>query len=480
MTMLSPLSASIPFRQPEGVLGALDAAQAAGVVAVASDMAMVLDRHGVIRDIAVSSADLAQKGFSEWLGHPWIDTVTSESRHKVSEMLRDASAGLTSRWREINHPSESGENLPVRYFAINTGDEGRVIIIGRDLQSSAALQQRLLQVQQSVERDYLKLRQAEARYRLLFQSASEAVLILDAATRKVREANPAAARLTGLPDTAINGQGFHSLLDARSIDAAVAFLNTTPAAVSSATVQVRLVSGLDCTLAASLFRQDRESCLLVRLAPVNVVAPVGDPAARLAVVLDRISDAFVVTDTTMKILAVNPAFLDLTHLSSKEEALAVSLERYLGRPQIDLKLMVSQLREHGSLRNFSTVIRGVYGESEEVEVSAVSVPDGDLTCYGFSIRGVARRFATPLPSLSTGAGAEPRSVEQLTKLIGRVPMKDIVRESTDLIEKLCIEAALTLTSDNRASAADLLGLSRQSLYSKLRRYGLGNLEDGDE
>jgi DNA-binding NtrC family response regulator len=54
-------------------------------------------------------------------------------------------------------------------------------------------------------------------------------------------------------------------------------------------------------------------------------------------------------------------------------------------------------------------------------------------------------------------------------------LKDIVRESTDLIERLCIEAALSYTSDNRASAAEILGLSRQSLYSKLHRYGLGNL-----
>jgi DNA-binding NtrC family response regulator len=76
-------------------------------------------------------------------------------------------------------------------------------------------------------------------------------------------------------------------------------------------------------------------------------------------------------------------------------------------------------------------------------------------------------------------GAAPRSVEQLTQLIGRVSMKEIVRESTDLIERLCIEAALTLTGNNRASAADILGLSRQSLYSKLHRYGLGNLEDSE-
>ena len=59
-----------------------------------------------------------------------------------------------------------------------------------------------------------------------------------------------------------------------------------------------------------------------------------------------------------------------------------------------------------------------------------------------------------------------------------MPLKDIVRESTDLIERLCIEAALVYTSDNRASAAEILGLSRQSLYSKLNRYGLG--KQGEE
>ena len=73
-------------------------------------------------------------------------------------------------------------------------------------------------------------------------------------------------------------------------------------------------------------------------------------------------------------------------------------------------------------------------------------------------------------------------MEQLTELVGRVSLKELVRETTDVIERLCIEAALELTRDNRASAAEMLGLSRQSLYVKLRRYGLGDLEsdEGDE
>ena len=70
-------------------------------------------------------------------------------------------------------------------------------------------------------------------------------------------------------------------------------------------------------------------------------------------------------------------------------------------------------------------------------------------------------------------GGLPVWVVQFTDRVGSAPLKDLVRESTDLIERLCIEAALKLTNGNRASAAELLGLSRQSLYVKLARYGIG-------
>ena len=115
------------------------------------------------------------------------------------------------------------------------------------------------------------------------------------------------------------------------------------------------------------------------------------------------------------------------------------------------------------------MLRGEYGAVAEVEVSAVAVTDSDdKPCFGFAIRNVEKRLSTA----TTSKRELPRSVAQLTELIGRVPLRDLVRETTDVIEKLSIEAALELTGDNRASAADMLGLSRQSLYVKLRRYGL--------
>ena len=119
-------------------------------------------------------------------------------------------------------------------------------------------------------------------------------------------------------------------------------------------------------------------------------------------------------------------------------------------------------------------MRGEFGASTEVEISGVAVTDGAQPCLGFTIRDVSRRLVND--TRTTGAGREmPRSVGQMTELVGRVPLKDIVRDTTDLIEQLCIEAALELTHDNRASAAEMLGLSRQSLYVKLRRFNIGDL-----
>ena len=69
----------------------------------------------------------------------------------------------------------------------------------------------------------------------------------------------------------------------------------------------------------------------------------------------------------------------------------------------------------------------------------------------------------------------PRSIEQITGRVGRVPLKQLVRESTDVIEALCIEAALKLTQDNRAAAAELqLGkLNKNIAIRRQRLFELG-------
>jgi transcriptional regulator PpsR len=195
-------------------------------------------------------------------------------------------------------------------------------------------------------------------------------------------------------------------------------------------------------------------------------------------VIERMPDAFLTTDLQGRILTANHAFLDLAQVAAEEQVRGESLDRWLGRPGVDLDVLLANLRQHGSVRTFATTLRGEYGTLADVEISGVAVTSPEPACLGFMVRNVSRRAAAP----SARSTRElPRSVEQLTELVGRVSLKDLVRETTDVIEKLCIEAALELTNNNRVSAAEMLGLSRQSLYVKLRRFGLvdGSAERGN-
>lgn len=472
MDLSSSLATAVPFRAA-GALLDVDADLAARVIAAAGDVALVLDRGGIIRDVALGSGDLSGDGFDAWIDRPWVDTVTPESRGKIEEMLRDAGKRGPARWRQVNHPVAGGD-VPIRYLALDASKDGRVIAIGRDMRAAAALQQRLLAAQQSMERDYVRLRQMETRYRMLFDQSSEAVFIVDTATRRITEANPAARRLA--VNDRLGGQPLVAQLAEASRETALTLLGAVAAAEQSLPVTIETEDGTACEMSATLFRQDRASYFLVRLAPKGS-APVADAAdRRLIDVLDRLPDAFVLTDEALDIITENAAFLDLTESARRSALKGAPLSRFLGRPGIDLGVLVQQLRDHGAVRNFATIVRGQHGAEEEVEVSAVLAGAAAQPCFGFSLRTARRARIDIEPS----AHALPRSVEQLTELVGRVPLKDIVRESTDLIERLCIEAALTYTADNRASAAEILGLSRQSLYSKLHRHGLGNLSGSGE
>ena len=444
----------------------------ASLLGAVGDVSFILTSDGTILDVAVAEGELASQDFGDWVGTNWIDTVTIESRPKISEMLATAgSGGGSPRWRQVNHPGPGGE-VPLRYLVMTLGASDRLIAIGRDMRTAAAMQQRLLQTQQSLERDYIRLRQAETRYRLLFDMASEPVLIVDAETRRIREANPAAHRLLDAAEGSLIGNAVSSIVAPDDREDFIAHLGAAEAAddLTPARVELNDRRG-EASISARLFRQARKPLLIVRVMPTSDIPPGHQHDAALSDVIERMPDAFILADRELTVLTANSAFVELSEMPSVDRVVGSKLGTWLGRPGIDLELIVNQLREHGAVRNVATILRGSAGAQEEIEVSGVMAPMAGGDCFGFTIRNVGRRLRDA-PAVTRDI---PRSVEQLTELVGRMSLKEIVRESTDLVERLCIEAALAFTSDNRASAAEILGLSRQSLYSKLHRHGIGNL-----
>src|SRR5208337_3071467 len=221
-----------------------------------TDVALVVDRSGVIRDVVIGSEDLSKAGLGAWVGVPWADTVTSDSRHKVEELMREAALKMPTRWREVNHIAPGGGPVPVRYSALQVREDGRVVAFGRDLRALASLQQQLVDSQMSSERDYARLRQTELRYRMLFQIASEAIIIADASTGRITEVNPAALALIGETSKKLISQGFAELVDTADAAAVRDLLAAVRATGAADNISVRLAgSGRKFSISASLFRQ---------------------------------------------------------------------------------------------------------------------------------------------------------------------------------------------------------------------------------
>jgi transcriptional regulator PpsR len=444
-----------------------------------SDIAIVVDGAGVIHDVVTSDIDLAREVGQGWRGRAWIEVVTPESRPKVEDLLGRALKGSPAQSREINHPTDKGVDLPIRYSAVALGRTGRVIAVGRDLRRLSALQRKLVETQDILERDYSRYRSAETRYRMLFHVTTDPVLIVDGATLRITEANPAAIQeLAPVTDRLVN-RTVLSCFDYDSGQLLESALKTARRTGTAPNIEARLATaGTVFTVSVSVFRQEQEVSFLLQLLPARgaaAVAGAGGATQDVVRIIEHLPVAFVVIDEDWRVTEANQAFLELVHLASKEQILGQAISRWLGRPGVDMELLMARLRESQSVRSFPTILRGSFGGSEDIEVTAVSTLVGQSNIYGLLMHRAL---------LQPGAAVrEPNpytSVDQVTELVGRVSLKDMVRESADIIEKLCIEAALKRSGDNRASAAQMLGLSRQSFYAKMRRHGLGNLNGMDD
>ena len=114
------------------------------LLGVASDVALVLDLQGTVEDVSVARDSLGSLGCQSWFGRPWLDTVTSESRAKIQDMLLSQGASESMRWRHVNHPTPMGNDVAVQYVLLPLG-EGKLLAVGRDLESLAELQRRLVE-----------------------------------------------------------------------------------------------------------------------------------------------------------------------------------------------------------------------------------------------------------------------------------------------------------------------------------------------
>ncbi len=448
----------------------LDSRQIGRIVTSTNDISLVIDDEGVVVDAGYGESGGSVASVLDMVGKPWLETVTAESRQKISDLLAVRPGDLPSPWRQVNHPVAGDSDIPVMYRAVSKDSAGHLIVVGRDLRQISELQQQLLDVQHSMERDYARLHQAETRYRMLFTLASEGILIVDSDNLRIVEANPAASEVLKQSMDKLVGRRFPRGFSPEGEDEVEALLTQVRAAGHAEDINVRLAQGTGLVVGASLLRREDGLYFLVRL--TGSTQPDSTPVSRSVLdVIQRSPEAFVITDPEGVILTANDAFVELCQLGSEQQVRGQPIDRWVGRSGVDIEVLRKNLKQRTQVRHVASTLKPQFGEPIDVDISGVAALDADVPCLGFTLHHHLRNKPAAVPAPDQPLA---QSLQDMTKLIGRVPLQELVRETSDIIERLCIEAALASTDNNRASAAELLGLSRQSLYVKLRRYGFSS------
>ncbi len=442
---------------------------AATFVSVASDIALVIDADGVIRNVATAQGVLGS-AVHEWVGKPWADTVTADTRTKVEQSLTEAGSTGTSRRYEVNHRTQPGTDIPMAYSTIRLGEHGPVLAVGRDLRAIAAIQQRFVDSQREMERDYWKLRQAESRYRLLFQVATDAVLVVDGLTLKVQEANAACSALFHRPTAELIGLDMTFAVARRSRAGVEALLASSRSSGRSGEIRAQLDgTARSVHLSATPFRGETGLLLLVRARAVDARESSSESSVRLADFVERMPDAVVIVDSSGRVVMANPAFLGLCGLAHEAQAKGRSLADWAGDGQASVAALLDAVRHAGIATHVDTVLQGAGAVPLAVEVSAVLLEDGDQECIGLTLR--RKNVAAEAP------GAHPlaplaQAIERLATKLGSVALPELMREAMRLAERHLIGAALHAADGDLMAAAAVLAIDPQALRARMLQHGL--------
>ncbi len=446
------------------------------ILATASDIALLVAPSRRVVTVLVNPHHRSFGQLTDWEGMQLGELLTEESQRKLELRLADLAAmGRGSVVAELNHRSQQSWEFPVRYSMHRIGPDGSILMLGRDLRPIAEVQQQLVAAQLALERDYEVQREMDTRYRVLMEVARDPILLVSMSSGRISDLNPAAAAILGGTRAELVGaavaQEFGGRRRGEFLD------NLASMAASDAAVPMELTarrSQRRVMVTPTLFRATGERFLLCQMTPAEKMAVAADDLAdNLARLYHEGVDGIVFADAEGVIRAANEAFLNLTDATSIAAVRGRSIADYLVRGAVDLRVLLDNVKRTGQLRMYATRLTTDFSGQIAVELSASWLNDRPNPVLVLVVRDASRA-----ETLRRSGAAGDDGSRSVMELVGSSTLKDIVAETTDVIEKMCIETALELTRNNRVAAADMLSLSRQSLYVKLRKYGLIN-KDGE-
>ncbi|ABD53081.1 transcriptional regulator PpsR [Jannaschia sp. CCS1] len=446
------------------------------IVTTAADLAIVLDTGGKVHSVVTNPLNPTLGQLDHWKDRDIREFLTIESLPKIDAQLSAYRDGVPAKVDaiEVNHSDNADWEFPIRYTLHKTSRDDIILMLGRDLRPIAELQHRLVKAQLALEKDYESHRDYETRYRVIMEAARDAMALVDVASGRIVDVNGLGAQILGTDAEALTGAAFTQEFEGRRRGEFIEGLVNAASDEASQVVTVKTRrTQADVVLHPLVFRAAGDRTLLCRIETAGTAETV---AAELAQVLSALyrdgADAIVFTDAVGIIRSANDAFLSLCDAGQIGDVRGKSIAEFLSRGSVDLKVLIDNATRNKKMRLYSTRLDGAFGSQLSVEMSATLLNSGGTTGFAFVVRDISRIEVVREPASATPSAMSDDAMRNVMDLVGSAPLKDIVSATTDVVEKMCIETAVELTDNNRVAAAEMLGLSRQSLYVKLRKYGL--------
>lgn len=446
------------------------------IVSTAADISLLVTFDGQVSAVMANPHHPSFGKLDDWLGRHISEIITDESFEKFAKRM-DAikKPGAGSLVVELNHAGNDIWEFPVRYSMHVVSQDKTILMLGRDMRPIAEMQQQLVSAQIALERDYENQREMDTRYRVLMEATRDAVVLVAMNNGRISDLNTAAAVLLGGSRQDLVGAAIAQEFEGRRRGEFLESLaNLASADLANPIDLVARRSQRKLRVIPKLFRAAGERLMLCRIEPPDQDTTThSEHSENMERLFHEGVDAIVLLDQDGVITACNEAFLKMTESSRMSNVRGRSLADFLARGVVDLRVLLDNARRVRQLRFYATKIQNEYNGQVAVEISATYLNDRSKPGFGLVIRDASRSELQRRPGFAGGDDG----IRSVMDLVGSSPLKDIVAETTDVVERMCIQTAVDLTRNNRVAAAEMLGLSRQSLYVKLRKFGLLSKDD---
>jgi transcriptional regulator PpsR len=443
------------------------------IISEFGDINIILDTRGKMLQRNTPAGSIL-KNLNSWINKNIYDFLTIESKEKLNFHLTSLSdlSQSSTKWFELNHISENTGEFPVKYKGFKAANKKNVILIGNDLSPVAEIQKKFVNSQLALEREYSRYRSFETKYKALIEFSEEPLFLLDGVTGKILNLNDSAAKIINEKRDKLVGISLSKFFNFKNNSEFIELLKSDEI-VKNYNSSKNIKSKANFNFQSSIFRAENEICIIVRLQKENEVKVKEN---ELNNILNKFYDntryGIVFTDSIGTIKYVNDSFISLCKIENQQLLIERPFSDFLARGIIDMKVLIEATLENGSTMPFKTQLISNYDIKTEIEITSTktSINFVDYICFLISHRPNESEPETE-NNINENVVSE-KATKKIMKLVGSAPLKDLVADTSDIVEKICIETALKMTKNNRVATAEMLNLSRQSLYVKLRKYNL--------